>query len=184
MPQLRFTVRDGDTFEVWPKGTYNVRIIKIDQGVSKEKNNPQLKFTLEVLDGPYEGKKKVWFVTITDKSGFDLGRILEAAVPGEYEAVQADNDSEGNKRMTYEFDSDLLLDRVMTVDCSIREYNGQDQNQFSKARAFLPEGQAQPSTDQGQGAQASQVQAGELQAAQDAGVQERTASSRRRVSNA
>jgi hypothetical protein len=169
MPRLNFTVVEGGAFEAWPKGDYNVRITKIDQKTSKENNHPQLVFSLVPIDGPYEGKKANWLVTLAPNAGFDLPQILEAAIPGEYDAVQAEADDKGNKRVNVDFDSDALIDRVITVANSPRDYQGRDVNNFSKPRAYVPEGAEQ--------SQGESLQSGDLSAPQgtEQPQQERTA---------
>lgn len=168
MPQLKYTVRESQGFEVWPKGSYNMRIVKAGSGTSKQ-NNPQLVLDLECIDGPYEGKKKKWWITFTEKSGFDLPPLLEAAIPGQYEAIQADPDAEGNKRVECTFDPDDLVDKIITVDMTeYKDSNGTDQNRM-KARAFAPEGLP------AEGATGAAVQ-------HDAQPQERQATERRRAS--
>jgi hypothetical protein len=171
MPRLNFTVVEGGAFEAWPKGDYNVRITKIDQKTSKENNHPQLVFSLVPIDGPYEGKKANWLVTLAPNAGFDLPQILEAAIPGEYDAVQAEADDKGNKRVNVDFDSDALIDRVITVANSPRDYQGRDVNNFSKPRAYVPEGAEQPQEQGGFEGAASGTQAAQTEQPQ----QERTA---------
>lgn len=171
MPRLNYTVRESTGFETWPKGAYNVRITKASSATSKLKNNPQLVLALEVIDGPYEGKKRNWYITFTENSGFDLPPLLEAAIPGQYELVQAAPDDEGNKRVNCDFDSDDLIDKVITVDVDIRkDANGNDQNNF-KARAYAPEGL--PAAGAASGGEPVQ---------KDAEPQQREATERRRAS--
>lgn len=171
MPRLNYTVRESSGFETWPKGAYNVRIVKVESKVSKNNNNPQLQLSLEAIDGPYEGKKKTWWITFTEKSGWDLGPLLEAAIPGQYEATQAEPDAEGNKRIAYDFDTDDLIDKVITVDVDVRkDNNGNDQNSF-RAREYAPEGLP-----------AANATTNSVEPAKDAGEQPRQATERRRAS--
>lgn len=171
MPKLNYTVRESSGFEVWPDGGYAMRIQKVESSTSKTGNNPQVVLKMECIEGPYEGKKKTWWITISEKSGFDLGPVLEAAIPGQYEAVQAEPDSDGNKRMTYEFDTDDLIDKVIVVDMTTRkDQNGNDQNNY-RARPFAPEGLP-----------AEGSAAGGAAPAQEAPQQERVATERRRAS--
>lgn len=170
MPRLNFTVQEGGAFECWPKGDYNVRITKIDQKTSKENNHPQLVFSLVPVDGPYEGKKANWLVTLAPTAGFDLPAILEAAIPGEYDAIQAPPDDKGNKRVSLDFDSDLLIDRVITVANAPRDYQGRDVNNFSRPRAYSTDNEAPA---QGGHGQRSAQQ--DLEPTQDSAPQERTA---------
>ena len=173
MPQLKYTVRESSGFEAWPEGPYNLRILKASSGVSRNNNNPQLVIKFEAIDGPYEGKQLTQWITITEKSGFDLGPLLEAAIPGQYEVEQAEADSEGNKRNTYTFDPDDLVDKLVTTDITkYRDDSGVDRNRF-KHREFQAEGTPV----------ASEAAGGEAPP-QDAPAQERTATQRRRVANA
>lgn len=171
MPKLNYTVRESSGFEVWPDGGYTMRILKCESGVSKTGNNPQVILKMECVDGPYEGKKKTWWITISEKSGFDLGPVLAATIPGQYEEVQADPDSEGNKRLSYTFDTDDLIDKVFIVDMTTRkDQNGNDQNNY-RARAPASEGTL-PAADTNNGVEVSK----------DAPAQERQATERRRAS--
>ncbi len=177
MPKLNFKVRESSGFEVWPKGSYDVRLMKVEQRVSKQQN-PQLGIGIECIEGPYEGKKRTWFITISDKGGFELGPLLEAAIPGQYDVEQAEPDSEGNKKLSYTFDPDDLLDKIITVDVTVREdQNGNPQNNF-RARAYQVGGVAIA----GGGDAPTDTNEGEL--VQDAPPQERQATQRRRVANA
>jgi Protein of unknown function (DUF669) len=170
MPRLNYTVRESAGFEVWPKGAYNIRILKAESGVSKTGNNPQVIVKMEAIDGAYEAKKKTWWITISEKSGWDLGQLLEAAIPGQYEAVQAEPDSEGNKRISYEFDTDDLVDKIITVDMDVRkDQNGNDQNNM-RARAYEVGGVAAAESTNG------------AEVPKDAPPQERQATERRRAS--
>lgn len=171
MPRLNYTVRESSGFEVWPKGPYNMRILKVDSGVSKEKNNPQVILKMECIDGPYEAKKKTWWITISEKSGFDLGPVLEAAIPGLYEAVQAESDSDGNKRISYAFDTDDLIDKIITVDMDIRRDDKGNEQNNCRARPYEPGGVVAAATNNGG-----------VEPAKDAQPQERQATERRRAS--
>lgn len=173
MPRLSFNARESTGFEAWPAGTYPLRILKAAPGTSRNNSNPQLVLDFECIEGPYEGKKRKAWITFTDKSGFDLEPLLEAAIPGQYDRVQIENDSEGNKRFNYEFESDDLIDKVINVDMTqYTDEKGVVQNRL-KFKPYSTEPLPQ-----------AQAENGGVQVQQEAPVQERQATERRRVTAA
>lgn len=134
MAEIEFKASEGTGWEALPRGAYNLRIVKGEARTST-KGNPQLMVECTVNDGPHESKKCTLWLPLTDKGGFRMRELLEAAIPDEYDETDTGKTTdEGTPIMKYRFDTDDLVDTVFTADCTIREYDGKDQNDFSNLR--------------------------------------------------
>ncbi len=184
MPRIELQATDSPAFEAWPKGDFVFRVLQVEQALSK-KENQQLRFKLECGEGAYEGKKQTAFVTITEKGGWDLGRYLEACIPGKYEAEAiGEKDGDGNQKKLYSFDTDDFVDTYVLLTNNPEPYNGAMTNRWNNPRPYgvaYEGGEQQAAGDAGAGPAQPQAAEDALQQPAQGGEQERTAAPRRRL---
>jgi hypothetical protein len=70
---------DNRSFEPLPVGDYNMQVIESEVRATKRGNGEQLVLTLEVLDGPYAGRR-VWDRLNIRNPNSDAQRIAERAL--------------------------------------------------------------------------------------------------------
>lgn len=163
MPRLKWRGSDSSGWSPLPAGTYNFVIDDFEETTSSN-NNPQLKLSGHVMDGPHKDKKITdWFV-LTDNAGWKLKQLCEAAG---VDFVEEETDQVTDKGKPI-FDLDVELDDLVgcayIADCRVDEYNGRENNKFENYRsmdgaqkeAAQGGGQQQPQQSQQQGGQRQQ----------------------------
>lgn len=121
MAQIPYS-KGGDDFTPWPEGTYDLRVKKIEQKVSK-KEKPQLEITLEALEGPKDGKTmKAWY-SLVPAATFRVDKLLDAC--GVERIDTGEKDENGKPILT--FDDQDLLGRVFRAEIKHRDYEGKTQ---------------------------------------------------------
>ncbi len=136
MPVISARVSKGDgKYKPLPKGTYDVTINEVKESVSKN-NNQTIRLIGAVADGEYSGKVCNVFYTLTPQGGWKIKLLLDAAGV-EYTEVDLDDvDEDGNPMTAVQFDTDELVGKTVRYDVAIRQYNGNENNDFSKERAI------------------------------------------------
>jgi hypothetical protein len=126
MVQIRFSAGEntGGQWTPLPEGTYDFRIIEVEQGNSSN-GNPQLRTKLEILDGPRAGDKPNTWYSLLPQSGWKLRGLVEAL---DLDYQIEGQDADGNDLIV--FDADELLHRCVRMDVRQREYNGKTTNDF------------------------------------------------------
>ena len=107
MPKIVVKGRsDMGAFEVWPAGTMNFEITKVEQSTAKSSGTPQLVLSTKVLDGTYADKTtKMWF-SHSPNAIFRMKELLEAVIPGEYDLIALEEkDPEGHPQEQLGFDT-------------------------------------------------------------------------------
>jgi len=146
MPKIEFSAGTGLDFTPIPKGTYNLRIRKVEQKPAKAKEGggesfPTVWIHVEVLDGQYEEKKATLFCTMKPEKGWQLRAVVQSCIPGKYEETEAGKDADGKPIFAMAFDTDDLIDTTFTADLGIEDDNkGKPRNTFNKIREHVVSG--------------------------------------------
>lgn len=130
MPKLNFTAGKSK-FTLLPEGTYNLRITDYEQGVSKEKETPQLEVRCKVIGGQYEGTSTTIFYSLSEKAGWKLRNLVEA-LDIDFESTEAEGEEEGTMNIDLELDD--LIGQKFQVDVSHRTHEGKQYMNFLNER--------------------------------------------------
>lgn len=125
MARVRYSAGDGNNYQPLPEGTYDFRIEEVVQGNSKN-GNPQLQLKMEVIDGPYTGKKISNWYSLLPQSGWKLDALLDALEIEKEDTGEVDE----NGKPVLDFDTDWLIGRCVAYDVKHREWNGKINNDF------------------------------------------------------
>lgn len=126
---IRFTSGQGNTYETYDAGNYDLRILDVTQGTSKN-NNPQIKVACEFVGGRYDGKKLTTWYSLTEASMWKLQALVEAC--GAQHTVVG-TDAKGNPII--EFEESDLIGCIFACDLSIQTFEGKASNKIAKERA-------------------------------------------------
>lgn len=118
-------VHQENDFTPLPEGTYDCKIIKVEQSTSS-KGNPQLEVSLEVVEGPKQGRKPKKWYSMTEKAGWALRKLVE-----ELDVAFTDHGKTPDGQLDWEFDADDLVGRIVRYDVTIRTHEGKKNNDFS-----------------------------------------------------
>lgn len=124
--RIKFNAKQGGGYVPLPEGTYDLELLDVEQTTSKN-DNPQLKVSATVADGPSAGKKVTIWYSLVPQAGWKLRNLLDALLV-EYDAEE---DEDGGDAI--EFDPEDLVGRVASFSVTQREYNGRVNNDFGDA---------------------------------------------------
>jgi hypothetical protein len=118
----------GEGFKAWPEAVFDLKILSVEQTVSKSEK-PQLTIDLECVEGgEQEGKKtKTWW-SLVPEAGFRINELCEAC--GLVPTDTGEKDEEGRPLMA--FDTDDLVGRVFRATNKPRLYNNNLQNDWKE----------------------------------------------------
>lgn len=128
MGRVRLQKSTGGSYQPLPEGTYDFKILDVEQGVSRNQN-PQLRVGMEVLDGAQQGKTiSVWY-SLLPQSLWNLYNLTEAL------AIEMDEtgDVDDKGEPIYDFDDEILIGCCVQFSVGLREYNGKKNNTFNDA---------------------------------------------------
>lgn len=111
-----------DSFEVLPKGTYNI-IVDEAEAKKSSSGNPMFSLTLIVEDGDYEGRKLFTHVVFSPKTMGMAKRTMNRLGLTEL--------TEGQIRVNQETAEQFIGKRARAV-VDIRKYEGEDSNNVKK----------------------------------------------------
>lgn len=119
----------AQSFEVIPKGTYNVVIEKCEYKRSESSNQPMWEMTMAITDGDFANRKLFTFMSFSEK-----------ALPGTKASIQkiAPALLEGSFSPKKIADNGDLIGVVARVKTKIEPYNGEDRTKV--AQWLAPEG--------------------------------------------
>lgn len=130
MARIPYSAGDGgNTYQPLPQGTYDFRINEVVQGTSRN-GNQQLQLKMEIIDGPYTGKKVSNWYSLLPQSTWKLDALLEALGIEREDTGQVD----ANGKPIRVFDDEWLIGRCIQYDVKQREYNGKTNNDFQNER--------------------------------------------------
>jgi pyruvate/2-oxoglutarate dehydrogenase complex dihydrolipoamide acyltransferase (E2) component len=142
MARIAFNSTAGNTggggWSPLPAGDIAFQIDKVEETVSKQ-NNPQLKVSMHVIDGPNMGAKATTWYSLLPQAAFNMEALLNAVLDeNEYTAIETGEFRERNGEQepiyTFEFDTDDLVGREVIYDVTVGEYNGKPKNEFNSPR--------------------------------------------------
>jgi hypothetical protein len=111
MAKFVFKKKEGGEFELITPGVYDLMVVKAEIVAGRD-DEPQLAAEFEIAEGPEAGKKIPQWFGSSDKRGWVIGAILDAAnVP--YEVLEEGDD---NNPPTISFDTEDLLGRYVRAD--------------------------------------------------------------------
>ena len=155
MPRISFEASEGSGWEPLPKGTYDIRIDDVTEGLSKQKETPSLIVKGHVEGGSYDQKEVTIFYPLVRGAGFRVKNLIDAAGIDFEEVETGEVNDKGKPVTSYNFDSDNLVNCLVRFDVTVREYpqdSGKMQNDFTKERS--PDATAaQPPSQQNGGQQ-------------------------------
>ena len=152
MARIAFNSTAGNTggagWTPLPAGDTAFQIDKVEEAVSKQ-NNPQLKISMHVIEGPHTGQKATMWMSLLPQAAFRLEALLSATLPEDaYSAVETGEFHEHNGEQqpiyNYEFDTDDLVGAQLILDVAVGEYQGKPKNEFNSPRAMTEAAPAKP----------------------------------------
>ncbi len=139
MPKVQVSMTDSEGWKPLPKGTYTFVIDGAEQTLSS-KQKAQLKVKCHVVQHPqYNDKQSVVWLPMTSRSAFRVEEMLEATGIDfdKTDAAPGQKDEDGyDLKYDLSFDTEDLVGMFFVADVDVEEYNGKDQNRFSKIRAL------------------------------------------------
>lgn len=148
MARIAFNSTAGNTggggWTPLPEGDIAFQIDAVDETVSKQ-NNPQLKISMHVIDGPHAGQKATVWYSLLAQAAFRLEALLKATLPegsydevdtGEFQPRTVNGESIEEPIYTYEFDTEDLKGAQVIFEVTLGEYNGKPKNEFNSPRAL------------------------------------------------
>lgn len=125
---IRFTNSPNQTFNPYEPGVYDLRIVDVKQGTSKNLN-PQLTVKCEFAGGKNDGKQITVWYSLTENSLWKLSALVQATGCPH---VVVGTDAKGNP--VVEFEELDLVGRYFEADITVEEYNGKMNNRVNKER--------------------------------------------------
>lgn len=136
MPRIAFEAGESKGWSPLPKGTYDIRIDSIEETLSKQKETPSLRVSGHVEGGQYDQKEVTIFYPIVPTAGWRMKNLLDASGIDYNGVASANTDKDGKPLMTYNFESDDLIECLIRFDVSVRMYNEKPQNDFQNERSL------------------------------------------------
>lgn len=122
MAKFVFKKKEGGEFELITPGHYDLMIVKAEIAAGRD-DEPQLATEFEIAEGPEAGKKIPQWFGSSDKRGWVIGAICDAAnVP--YEVLE---EGDENNPPTISFDTEDLIGRYVRAE--LTHYYNKDKDQ-------------------------------------------------------
>ena len=122
---INYNQGKGSGFKALPEGHYEIRIDDVQQGASS-KGNPQLEFSMTIVDGEYTDRHPKMWKSLMPNAVWSLEALAE--VCGITPQETGEHDDEGNPEMA--LDEQEFIGRVVTFKVTQREYQGRTNNDF------------------------------------------------------
>lgn len=137
MPRVQMTGKQSEGWQPLPKGTFIFQIDAMDEGASKNTQNPQYKMSIHVVGGDHDGKKATDFLPLSDKAIWRWVDLIDATGIGEVIELQEIDPESGKPKITIDVDTDEFIGALFKADVTIDEYpagSGKMQNRFNQIR--------------------------------------------------
>jgi hypothetical protein len=135
MPRVEYNSKEDKGYRVLaPQPGALLKIVEIEEGVSKAKQAPQLVVKFNVLGGVNEGANFSQFYSLLPQAAFKINQLCDACAVEVGMTETGDVDEKGEPLFACGFDTDDLLGQEFIGDITQREYEGKTQNNLDNPR--------------------------------------------------